>query len=254
LDDVPPNEAEDDRVDHRQKPRPRRMPSQRQREKHRYLRFLDLEAAIDSDEDVEGDAEEEDDVAALEAEELEEMDGFINDSSQLGTMSQEDELDRADPEAKGEGDTSNLHRAYDADRERHLAFATPALNRRQLRRAQTRRHGASRTEGNDEELEDEDDDDDEHSGIPSSEKGLGRMHFIRSVLDHHRRGGDANEVEELYRELLAEQGPGEGGEGARADALNEWEEPLRPQPPAPVRFIAEACEESGSDPDSDADH
>jgi hypothetical protein len=228
------------------------MPSQRQRKKPRYLHFLDLEAAIDSAEDVEGDAEEEDDVAALENQELEEMDGFINDSSQLGTMSQEDELDRADPEAKREGDTSNLHRAYDADRERHLAFATPALNRRQLRRAQNRWHGASRTESDDEELEDEVDDD-EHSGIPSSEKGLGRMHFIRSVLDHHRRGGDANEVEELYHELLAEQGPGEAGEGARADVLDEWEEPLRPQPPAPVRFIAEACEESGSDPDSDAD-
>jgi Fanconi anemia group M protein len=245
LDDIRPNEAEADGAYRYRRAQLRRKCSPIRR--NRYSRFLDLEAAIDSDEDVEGDDEEEYEIAALEAEEMEDMAGFINDSSQLGTASQEDELDRADPDAKGLESAGALHRACDGDRERLFAFATPALNRRHLRRAQRRQQRLQvRGDEHDDDAEDEEDDDDEddddHSGVPSSEKGLGKMYFIRSVLEHHRRGGDMNDVEEVYHELLAEQRRQEGVE----ESLDEWAEPPRPQPPAPVRFIAPACELSGS--------
>ena len=34
----------------------------------------------------------------------------------------------------------------------------------------------------------------------SSQKGLGNMNFVRSVLEHHRRGGDADQIESVYHE------------------------------------------------------
>jgi hypothetical protein len=61
---------------------------------HKYRSFFLEEADIDSDEDMDGDAGEEQDVGAIEEEEL--NNGFINDSSQLGMWTQ-DELDTADP-------------------------------------------------------------------------------------------------------------------------------------------------------------
>jgi PHD-finger len=172
------------------------------------MRFLDLEAAIGSDDDVEGDGEEEDDLSAIESEEAF-LSSFINDSSQLGGYSQEDDLDRADPDAHaggagagagagGESPRNNdatLHRTLDMDRERRLAFATPALTRRQHRRNRLRSNreslatlSSSATTAT-------------PASAPSSIKGLGRMHFVRSVLEHHRRGGDADDVEALYRNL-----------------------------------------------------
>ena len=32
----------------------------------------------------------------------------------------------------------------------------------------------------------------------STDSGLGKMHFIRSVIDHHRKNGDVNDIEEEY--------------------------------------------------------
>ena len=174
----------------------------RRQDRYRH-RFVVDEAAIDSAEDSEGD-EDELDLAAIEQEEAL-HDSFINDSSQLGYT--QDDLDRIDPDSSvvlsassTQGVNGNLHRALDMQWERSNQFATPAMSRRQWLRqrgigrlpASNSQHGSSG---------------DEHgtpASAPGSEKGLGRMHFIRSVLAHHERGGDADQIEQAYRELEEE--------------------------------------------------
>jgi hypothetical protein len=151
------------------------------RQRFRYHNFLDEEAGIDSGEDVDGDDAEEDDLAAIEEEE-EFARGFINDSSQLGYT--QDELERVDPEACHD---DTIHRAVDVERERKRQFATPVLNRRM--KANTNKSEWSATQ----------------SSTAGSEKGLGNMHFIRSVLEHHRQGGEAEDIENVYHELEEEE-------------------------------------------------
>jgi hypothetical protein len=56
-------------------------------------------------------------------------------------------------------------------------FATPMMNRLMMRQSDT------------------------PASAPDSDKGLGRMHFIRSVLEHHRQGGRAEDIEEVYQQL-----------------------------------------------------
>jgi hypothetical protein len=80
----------------------------------------------------------------------------------------------------------------DAARERMRRFDTPLLNRR-VRDKKTwscsqQSAGSERSSG---------------------DRGLGNMHFIRSVLEHHRRGGNANDIEALYQELAAAEGAAE---------------------------------------------
>lgn len=133
--------------------------------------FIDDEADA-SEDDITGDHEEEDDVLVIEEEEEEFAKSFINDSSQLGCT--QDELDaRADVAT---------HRALDVERERMRQFATPVLNQR------TRE--AVYSEGSDTPA----------SGSDSM-RGLGKMHFIRSVLEHHRQGGRAEDIETFYQQL-----------------------------------------------------
>ena len=67
-------------------------------------------------------------------------------------------------------DRDDEHRALDSEREMKGMFATPMLNRQMLR-------------GGDGRLSDA-------SSVPSAMRGLGQMHFIRSVIEHHRQGGD----------------------------------------------------------------
>jgi hypothetical protein len=153
----------------------------RKRQRFRYHNFLDEEAGIDSGEDVDGDDAEEDDLAAIEEEE-EFARGFINASSQLGYT--QDELERADPEA--DHDDTN-HRAVDVERERKRQFATPVLNRRMKANANKSEWSATQ------------------SSTAGSEKGLGNMHFIRSVIEHHRQGGQAEDIENVYNELEEEE-------------------------------------------------
>lgn len=170
--------------------------SARKRSRMHYRRYFDEEAGIASEDDMEGDQEEEDMIAALEEEEA--MDNsFINDSSQLGYT--QDALDLADCE-----DTA--HRELDNIRERMHEFSTPVLNRR-LKRKKVEGKWTETPES-----------------APSSEKGLGNMHFIRSVLEHHRKGGRSDEIEEFYHEVEEEQSPID-------------EENLVPEPPAPVRTV-----------------
>jgi rubredoxin len=156
--------------------------TRKKRRRDFYQKFIDAEAGIASDEDMDGDDGEEDDMLAIEEEEEEAASSFINDSSQLGYT--QDELDQADPDAAANDDT--VHRAVDAERERMRQFATPILNDRMRRRRN----------------------DSQWSGTPlsapSSQKGLGNMHFIRSVLEHHRQGGNAEDIEEVYRQLEQE--------------------------------------------------
>lgn len=134
-------------------------------------RFFDDEAGIQSDDDLDDDEEAE--LRALEEEENS-FSSFINDSSQLGFT--QDDLDRIEPE---------IHGVFDASQHRQREFDTPLLSRRAARRKQT---GVwTQTQ----------------ESAPSSEKGLGNMHFIRSVLEHHRQGGRAEEIEQVYQALEA---------------------------------------------------
>jgi hypothetical protein len=140
-------------------------------------KFFDEEAGIDSDEDMDGDLSEEEEILAIEDEEAD-ISGFINDTSQLGYT--QDELDRLGVDAN----VTVAHQELDNMRARAQQFKTPILNRR-MRDAKGR----------------------ESLGTPDSTTGLGNMHFIRSVLEHHRQGGNADEIEDEYNQMMAEASP-----------------------------------------------
>jgi hypothetical protein len=140
--------------------------------------LIDAEAGIDSEEDPDGDDAEEDDIRRMEEEEF--NSSFINDSSQLGEYTQ-DELDLADLDE----DDDNIHRRLDAEDIRKKQFATPILNRRMIKN-----RDSLETQGSSGE-----------TPTSCSQHGLGNMHFIRSVLEHHRNGGDADDIERMYNEI-----------------------------------------------------
>lgn len=146
------------------------------RRRHIMRQFIDDEADAS---DTEGDQEEEYDALAIEEEEKEFAKHFINDSTQLGFTP--DELDQADPNVE------DAHHALDAERERRLQFATPLFNRR-MREQQQVAAAADDSPWSD-------------TSAPDSARGLGNMHFIRSVLEHHRHGGDAEDIEEFYQKV-----------------------------------------------------
>eukprot|EP00934_Nitzschia_sp_Nitz4_P000231 Nitzschia sp. Nitz4//scaffold226_size53432//45759//49904//NITZ4_006708-RA/size53432-processed-gene-0.27-mRNA-1//1//CDS//3329542772//231//frame0 len=144
-------------------------------------RFIVDEAEIASDADMEGD-EEEDEIRRLEADELS-HDSFINDATELTQHFSQDNLAGIDPDADEYAE--GLHRALDAQHAREDQFRTPRLNRRMKNPESSQL-------------------------TSSSQKGLGNMHFIRSVLEHHRQGGQAEDIEAVYNELegsaVCEQG------------------------------------------------
>lgn len=86
-------------------------PSARASRRFHAPKFFDEEAGVSSEDDMDGDVGEDDDIAAIESEEALE-DGFINDSSQLGYT--QDALDLADCDA----DDNIAHRELDIMRER----------------------------------------------------------------------------------------------------------------------------------------
>lgn len=150
----------------------------RQRFEDKYkCQFLDCEAANDDSEDSDEEA------ALLREIEDEETghDSFINDTSQLGYS--QDDLDRAnaddDVEICGEAE-DNIHRQFNHQHEIDNQWKTPVFNRRLQEPTSQSQH------------------------TQSSQKGLGRMNFIRSVLEHHRAGGDANQLEDAYHKLASE--------------------------------------------------
>ena len=150
----------------------RREEFQKRRGRVASIYFLE-EAEADSDDDIHRDDEEERLCRQMEIDDALSQDSFINDSEHLTQHSSQDDLDAADPLARH-------HRSFDAQRERDNLFATPLLHRR--RRSS-----------------------DERLSLPTSERGLGQMHFVRSLMAHVRDGGDVNEVEATYQRL-AENG------------------------------------------------
>ena len=172
-----------DSVDVREQKRQRLL--QRMKEKNN-CRFLDLEAEdFDSDE---GD-DDEDEARRIEEEEAFNT-SFINDSSQLGSMTQ-DELGRLSLNENSEtpDESGTVHRRVDMMRERSNQFATPVFNRRMLKHAR----GRERTD-----TSQAWDQPTPASSEPSSSKGLGAMHFVRSVMEHLGNGGDADEIEAVF--------------------------------------------------------
>lgn len=197
-------------------------------------RFLDLEVE-DSDED--GDLGEEDEARRIEEEEAFYKD-FINDSSQLGAPTQPDALDRLglseNAPTPGLDETGAIHRRVDAMREKANQFATPVFNRRM------RKHGRGRE--NDTHLDTSQQwDEPTPASEPSSSKGLGNMHFIRSVLEHHRNGGEADDIEDMYHTVAQDASP------------LEEERPVPRRNPAGPIVMPCASDESDSDDDSDDD-
>ena len=150
-----------------------RLPPAKKRRRLAIQQFFEEEARIDSDDDMDGDKSESSEIRRIEEEE-QDIDGFINDSSQLGFSL--DALDEADPET--------VHKALDMQRAKKQQFATPVFNRR-MKGAKNRDSWIGKT--------------------PDSASGLGNMHFIRSVLEHHKQGGRAEDIEQFYHELEAEE-------------------------------------------------
>jgi len=163
-----------------------RSAAKKRRRREVFRRFIDDEADADSADDMDGDAAEEADALAMEEEEAELANSFINDSSQLGYT--QDALDRADLDDGDDRHGTSSHRALDLEREQRREFATPALNRRMRERHENNNNNNSQWS-------------EASAEVPESERGLGKMHFIRSVLEHHRNGGRAEEIEQFYRQL-----------------------------------------------------
>lgn len=142
--------------------------------------FLDLEAEDD------GEESDEDEIENSQISHT----SFINDSSQLSYS--QDGLDLAERHNNSQPCKSCEqdilpHRAFyrSIDNRQILAdnFSTPVLKRNHQRK--------SRTTQNHSQIETQ-------TSVASSDKALGNMNFIRSVIEHHRKGGDANEIEAEY--------------------------------------------------------
>lgn len=141
-------------------------------------KFLDIEAEVGTDDS--GDEDEDDNGLS--------QDSFINDSSQLGfTQDMLDSLN-CDSQPSSLHHVGALHRQVDMTKEQEETFATPVLRRRRKEHTQL--------------------------SLPSSEKKLGGMHFIRSVIEHHRQGGNADELERGYHDILRESGTTESQESS----------------------------------------
>jgi hypothetical protein len=153
-----------------------------QRRREVLARFALEEAEIGSDQDPDGDSAEEEELRILDEEEALSQDSFINDDAVLTQHFSQDELGDVDPDA-AEADFDYTHRALNAQGDRDHQYKTPNLNRRMMRRAE------------------------ESLSVPSSQRGLGQMHFIRSVLEHHRQGGDCEEIEQCYKQMARDGTP-----------------------------------------------
>ena len=173
--------------DHDESPNARRN-RLRERRRQGLAKFVLEEAEIGSDQERD-DFDEEAELRRIEEEEEGySQDSFINDNVVLTQHFSQDLLGEVDPDAATITDGAranssnnsmdhNSHRALDALRERENQFKTPIFNRRMMRSTQ------------------------DSSSTPSSAQGLGNMHFIRGVLEHHRRGGNCDQIEAEYQRL-----------------------------------------------------
>lgn len=131
-------------------------------------KFFDLEAdASDSDDDDDND--DEDGVLS--------QDSFINDSSQLGYTQTGSLSFATQSTVKKDRNSVSMYRRINNSDALNDLFSTPLLNRR--------------SKSSD-------------LSCPSSDAQLGKMNFIRSVIEHHQRGGSANELEKQYNNLILE--------------------------------------------------
>ena len=147
-------------------------------EKYR-CRFLDTEAALDGSGE---DSDEEDAIKKIEEDES--NNSFINDSSQLGYT--QDDLDELNADEKVREvinpDDSLLHRQLNHQQSVAEQFKTPVFNRRMMRTSLSQ-------------------------NVHSSQRGLGNMNFIKTILEHHRQGGDSNDIEDEYHRLVGDMSP-----------------------------------------------
>ena len=144
-------------------------------------KFLDTEAALD---DSDEESDEEDAIKQIEEEEF--NNSFINDSSQLG-YSQDDldqlGVDKDIQEIDANADDALLHRQLNHERSVAEQFKTPVFNRRMMQTLSSQ------------------------NNAPPSQRGLGNMNFIKSVLEHHRQGGDCDDIEDGYHRLVDGKSP-----------------------------------------------
>ena len=198
---------------------------QRIKEKYR-CRFLDTEAALDGSDE---DSDEED--AVREIEEDESNNSFINDSSQLGyTQDDFDQLnvDHEVKEAYAYPDDSLLHRQFNHERNVAEQFKTPVFNRRMMRNSLSQ-------------------------NAHSSQRGLGNMNFIKSVLEHHRQGGDSDDIENEYHRFAETGSSPLSPANSPVSIADSADEPLSPSqqrkndPPIPSNKPIAAARHSHQD-------
>ena len=158
--------------------------------KSRFLgenKFLDIEAVAESDNDDEERNYEECDTS---------VGSFINDTSQLGyTPNQLDKIElhdsSASPEVFSGIEEGALHRKFDNQKMSTEQFTTPMFHRSRLRGRANTIHKGTNSSG----IE-------SMSSIPSSDQALGKMTFIKSVIEHHQCGGRASQIENEYHSIL----------------------------------------------------
>lgn len=140
--------------------------------------YIDTDAVVDNNRELAGDDDDDENSEIMRIDEEEKLaaETFINDSQLDYTQ---DILDRIDPS----DESQTIHRQVDAENDRAKQFATPIFNRRMVRQQEN----SSRSDRNNR----------------SSLKGLGNCHFIRSVIEHARQGGDAEDIENAYHETVA---------------------------------------------------
>ena len=142
-------------------------------EKYR-CKFLDTEAANDDSDSGDEDDNEDD---------MSDEDGFINDTSQLGYS--QDDLDRLNESVEEcrNDESDKLHRQFDHQQSVVNQFKTPVFNRRMQLSASEQ----------------------SQTSLPPSQRGLGNMNFVRSIIDHCRKGGDCDQIETEYHRLAGDK-------------------------------------------------
>jgi len=142
--------------------------------------FLDVEAIVDSD----VSEDEEDNYYQTQ-------NSFINDSSQLGyTLDSVDVSDKILSRSSTPvsfTDDKTIFRQLDNKRARLEQFATPMLNRNY--RNKTKIISGYISENS-------------PSYMSSGEWGFKGMNFIRNVIEHHKQGGTANDIEKIYNSIV----------------------------------------------------
>jgi hypothetical protein len=129
--------------------------------------------------DLEADASESDDDEDEDEDENLSQDSFINDSSQLDYTQAGSVSFATQSTEKKDRYSISMYRRINNSNTLNDLFSTPLLNRRSKS---------------------------SEFSCPSSDAHLGKMNFIRSVIEHHQRGGSANELEKQYNTIMNVEG------------------------------------------------